>query len=87
MRNVGDHHSRMILSFAMGEKDQYHDTFIKEFLTFLDRFKMLPKKIMASDEEFIHLFKPMTDKLGVDLVKTNNLEAIEDIEHSMNSFF
>jgi hypothetical protein len=48
---------------------------------------MLPKKIMASDEEFLRLFQPMTDKLGIELVQTNNLEAIGDIEHSMNSFF
>jgi len=84
---LADHHSRMILSFAMAEKDQYQDSFIHEFLSFLDRCKMLPKKIMASDEEFIHLFKPITDKLDIELVKTNNLEAIGDIEQSMNSFF
>ncbi len=87
MMMLADHRSRMILSFAMGEKDQYRDSFIHEFLSFLDRFKMLPKKIMASDEEFLRLFQPMTDKLGIELVQTNNLEAIGDIEHSMNSFF
>lgn len=87
MMVLADHHSRMILSFAMEEKDQYQDSFIHEFLSFLDRFKMLPKKIMASDDEFIHLFQPMTDKLGIELVQTNNLEAIGDIEQSMNSFF
>ncbi len=84
---LADHHSRLILSFAMGDQDQYQHTFVKEFLSFLDRFKMLPKKIMASDEEFLRLFQPMTDKLGIELVQTPYLEAIEDIEDSMNSFF
>ena len=85
--NLADHNNGLILTFAIGQKEHYQDSFVHEFLSFLDRVKILPKKMMASDEEFINLFQPMTDKLGIDLVETNDLNVIEDMQKNMNDFF
>ena len=87
MMILADHNNGLILTFAIGQKDHYQNSFVHEFLSFLDRVKILPKKMMASDKEFLKLFQPMTDKLGIDLVETNNLNVIEDMQKNMNDFF
>ncbi|RLF56866.1 MAG: hypothetical protein DRN27_08895 [Thermoplasmata archaeon] len=82
-----DHHTEMILSFAITQPDTYQKEYVDEFLSFVEKNGFLPKEIIAADEEFLALIQPVTKELGIDLFKTDYLDVIEEVKQTMGDFF
>lgn len=81
-----DHQTGLILKQELSEHTGYQSNFQKVFLKFIEDIKSLPKEVRVKKEEVYRLLEPLISYLGIRLVPTQLIPALEEAKEGMLEF-
>lgn len=82
---IADKESGFIHDTHFSEREKAPSEFIDRLLSCMEQCGMRPAEITVKRQEIMDLFQPITEKLGIRLVKTNSLPAVEEARKSMEA--
>ena len=71
----------------LSEHAEYRSNFQKAFLKLIEDIKSLPQEVRVKKEEVYRLLEPIASYLGIRLVSTKSVPALEDAQKGMLEFF
>lgn len=82
-----DHHTGFVFNFHITPHSTYKKDIPEQFLSAIEKNKVLPEEIMTKKEESFEMFKPLTDRLGIKLKRVGQLAALEEAKKGMAASF
>lgn len=84
---VMDHRSMLALDLYMFEISSDASKFRSYFLSFLEKNKALPRKILVRNDETLQLIAPIASLLKIHVRSVSEFLAFEELHHLMLDFF
>jgi len=82
-----DHKTGLILKPELSEHAEYRQNFQKAFLKTIEDGKFLPQEVRVKKEETYKLLEPIIQRLGIRLILTKSVPALEEAQESLLDFF